>query len=119
MNAGRTVWKANGTMAPDDFKRLMVDKANTHREAMEDMSGKQAMQYVEGIVEGAVIVFGVFPDAESPDGVGMHIIKGLRELQSAMASGRAKAFAIDAVPCMQLEQARAAEQVLGDGKKAH
>jgi hypothetical protein len=109
-------------MTPEDFKRLMVDKANKHREAMEmeDMSGRQAMQYVEGIVDGAMIVFGVFPDAESPDGVGMHIIKGSRELQSVMASGRAKVVAIDAVPCIQLEQSIAAEQVLGDGKyKAH
>jgi hypothetical protein len=107
-------------MTQEDIKRVMVDKANRHREAMQHMCGGQALQYVEGIIEGAAIVLGVFPDAESSDGVGMHIIKGLREVQSVMASGRAESFAMDAVPCIDLEQAIAARQVLGDGKyKAH
>jgi hypothetical protein len=109
-------------MTSEDFKRVMVDKANKHLEAMQmrDMSEKQAMQYVKGIVEGAAIVLGVFPDAESSDGVGMHIIKGSREVQSVMASGRAENFAVDAVPCIDLGQALFAEQILGDGKyKAH
>ncbi|MEY9413745.1 hypothetical protein ABIF69_000187 [Bradyrhizobium japonicum] len=28
------------------------------------------------VIDAAAIVFGTFPDAESPDGVGMCIIKG-------------------------------------------
>jgi hypothetical protein len=83
---------------------------------MEGMTGGEALNYVKCIIDAATIVYGVYPDVASPNGVGLHIIKSLRELQVVIASGKADLFKIDAISCIELEQAVAAAKVLGDGQ---
>jgi hypothetical protein len=61
---------------------------------------------VKTVIDAATIVFGTYPDAGSPDGMGMYIIKGKREL----ASGRSDQFPTTAIPCLELELAIAAEK---------
>jgi hypothetical protein len=104
----------------DDLRRRMTDAANEHHETLKGMIGKEKGQYVRGVIDAATVVFGVYQDAEQPNGVGMHIIKGKRELQVAIASGGETMVTMDAVPCECLEQAIAAEQTWGDALlKAH
>jgi hypothetical protein len=72
------------------------------------------------------IVFGVFPDPESPDGHDLLLIKGRRRLEAIRASGGSapagasrfpvnQVCSLDAIYCFCAEQAEAARQVLGDG----
>jgi len=100
----------------EDFLRQLTDKANAHQEAMQDMTGGEAAEYVKGIIDNSTLVFGVFPDAKAPNGVSFHVIKGIREVQVVDASGKADQFSTDAVPCIELEQAIAAEEMWGDGQ---
>ena len=97
-----------------DFRRLITDVANRHQQAMQGMSGREAGDYVKRTIDAATIVFGVYPDAGSPNGVGMHIIKGSRELQVVIASGQSDQFLTDAIPC--IEHAHAVAEVWGDGQ---
>jgi hypothetical protein len=97
------------------LKAQMLERANAHTSAMQGMKEKSAFAYVRSVIDANQIVFGVYQDASEPDGVGMHVIKGIREIQAVMASGRPEGYQTDAVPCTSLEQAIAAEQKLGDG----
>jgi hypothetical protein len=90
--------------------------ANWHRRAMQGMSERDAGDYVKRTIDAATIVFGVYADAGSPNGVGLHIIKGKRELQVVIASSRPDQFLIDAIPCIKRAQAMAAAEVWGDGQ---
>ena len=93
----------------------LIEVANKNLEAMDGMDEQQAFEYVKGLIDKATIVVGVYPDDAEPHGVGMHVIKGLREIQVVVASGEDAPFIINAVPCSALEQAMAAELKLGDG----
>ncbi|WP_029585867.1 hypothetical protein [Bradyrhizobium sp. URHD0069] len=104
------------TNADEEFLRQMTDISNRHQQAMQGMSEREAGTYVKRTIDAATIVVGIFADAGSPNGVGMHVIKGSRELQVVIASGQPDQFLIDAIPCMELEQAIAAERVWGDGQ---
>lgn len=75
-------------------------KAEGHRRVMEQeqMSEAEVLQYVNEIVEGADLVFGVWPDPNHPDGFGGAMIKGTRFL----ADGDGTVPRIDAVPSMFL-----------------
>jgi len=91
----------------------MIRAADLHYEVMEGMSDDEVGAYVKSVIDAATIVFGTYPDAGSPDGVGLHIIKGKREL----ASGRSDQFPTTAIPCLELELAVAAEKMFGDGAR--
>jgi hypothetical protein len=99
----------------DQLHRQMTDIANGHQIAMRGMSGQAALAYVKDIIDNATIVIGIYQDVTSPNGVGMHVIKGAPELQAVVASGKTDQFAAASIPCIDLEQAIAAEQKLGDG----
>jgi hypothetical protein len=104
------------TNTDEELLRQMTDVANRHQEAMRGMSEREAGTYVKRTIGAATIVVGIFADAGSPNGVGMHVIKGSRELQVVIASGQPDQFLIDAIPCVELEQAIAAAEVWGDGQ---
>jgi hypothetical protein len=72
----------------------MLSLADRHYEAMEGMSDGEVVAYAKTVIDAATIVFGTYPDAGSPDGVGMYIIKGKREL----ASGRSDQCPTTAIP---------------------
>ena len=67
-------------------------------------------QRVRRVIDAATVVFGVYPDTSESTGFGLHIIKGTRELQVAIAANESLQAVANAVPCTCLEQAMAAEQ---------
>jgi hypothetical protein len=97
-----------------DFTRMMIALANQRQLAMCGMSRRAAFRYVESIVADAEVVIGVWQDPREPNGVGLHVIKGLRHLMTAAASGEPARVSVEAVPCIDREQAVAAEQRFGD-----
>ena len=118
----RIAFRAQEEPIDDDMRRRMTDVANEHTKEMRGMTEKEALQFVNRVIDDAEIVWGVYQDATQPNGVGLHIIKGRRALSTIIESGQfvGKGFAFEmrmsAVPCNGLEQAVATEQVLGDGK---
>jgi hypothetical protein len=97
-----------------DFTRMMIELTNQRRLAMRGMSNHAAFRYIETIVADAEVVIGIWQDRSEPDGVGLHVIKGLQHLLTATASGEPARVRVDAVPCIDREQALAAEQQFGD-----
>jgi hypothetical protein len=110
-------------MTPEEFEAFeqtfedaMADIANKHIAEMQGMTEREAASYVKNIIDTATIAVGVYPDADEFNGIGLHIIKGNREMQVLVASEEAGKFLIDAIPCTELEQAVAAAEAFGDGK---
>ena len=93
-----------------DFTRMMIALANQRQLAMRGMSKRAAFRYVETIVADAEVVIGVWQDPSEPNGVGLHVIKGLWHLITATASSEPPRVRVDAVPYIDREQAVAAEQ---------
>jgi hypothetical protein len=82
---------------------------------------------VQRIIANADVVFAVWSDPAEPLGIGMRVIKGRRQLGPTVAAGDEQSTATtrrggkatesltwNAVPCMSLEQAIAAQWILGD-----
>lgn len=69
---------------------------------------------VEKLVEDHDVVFAVFQEATSRDGVGTTIVKGRRLLMEIVAGGDPKELSWTAIPCTCLEQAIALKQVCGE-----
>jgi hypothetical protein len=107
----------NTPTGPADFVHYLTERANHHHAAMAGMNGTAAFAYVENVVASNDVVFGVYQDAGAPFGVGLYPIKGRRHLEAVKASGSNAELRTDAVPCIEEEQAIAAEQRFGD--KAH
>lgn len=97
-----------------DFTRMMIELANRRRLAMRGMSKRAAFRYLETIVADAEVVIGIWQDASEPHSVGLHVIKGLWHLMTNTASGEPARVRVDAVPCIDREQAVAAGQRFGD-----
>jgi hypothetical protein len=98
--------------------RELSDIANQHLAAMEGMTDREAYDYVKRLADASVIVLGVYPDASSSEGVDIYPIKGLRELETAAASLFSSRIRFEAIPCVDLEQAVAGEEMFGDGYDA-
>jgi hypothetical protein len=75
---------------------------------------RAAFQYLENIIASAEVAIGVWPDASEPDGVGLHVIKGLVRVMTAMETGGPARVLVDAVPYGGREQAVAAGRRFGD-----
>jgi hypothetical protein len=97
-----------------DFTRMMIELANRRRLAMRGMSKRAAFRYLETIVADAEVGIGIWQDASEPNSVGLHVIKGLWHLMTNTASGEPARVRVDAVPCIDREQAVAAGQRFGD-----
>lgn len=65
------------------------------------------------------LVFGVFQDADEPDGVGMLLVKGHALLREIVASGKAWPVDMTGVPCACAEQAEALRLVAGESDRLH
>jgi hypothetical protein len=96
------------------FKATMVDIANANAEAMRAMTNEAAFDHVQGIVESAEVVFGVYQDENEPDGIGVCMIKGSWQMRAATVEKQVGKLKIDALPCASREQAIAAKQMFGD-----
>ena len=97
-----------------DFTRMMIALANQRQLAMRGMTKRAAFRYIETLVADAEVVIGLWQDPSEPNSVGLHVIKGLRHLMTAAASGEPPRVRVDAVPCIDRDQAVAAEQRFGD-----
>jgi hypothetical protein len=98
-----------------EFMLMLADISHANLENMEGLSEEEAFIYVKNAIDSNVIAFGVFPDTSSPDGLGMKVIKGLRDFQVIISSGKSEVMSITAIPCECLEQAEFAAKLLGDG----
>ena len=74
-----------------DFTRMMIALANQRQLAMCGMSRRAAFRYVETIVADAEVVIGVWQDPREPNGVGLHVIKGLSASHNCHRQRRASA----------------------------
>jgi len=99
----------------ETMKKQMTDKAHAHHEAMQGMSEKAAFRYIKNIITNADVMVGIRQDFAEPNGVGLHVIKGQRALAGIVASGEAERLRWEAVPCTEVEQAIATQNILGDG----
>jgi hypothetical protein len=88
----------------DEFRVEIVGMAYRNQALMGGTPGQ-----VKQIIDGAELVFGVYPDNDSSDGVGMLVLKGDRHLKECFASGASVSVRVSAVPCVKVEQAVAAE----------
>ncbi len=102
----------------DSFSAL-VEKAEATRQELQTVSPQEALKKITAIVESNDIVFGIWPDADAPEGVGKYIIKGVGILQSIIDRGESEFRTVAAIPCINYEQAVAASQVMGDARAAH
>jgi hypothetical protein len=98
------------------LKARMVECANAHTEAMQGMNTTEALDYVRAVIDSNEVVFGVYPNASEPDGVGMRPIKGIADIWDVADSHSPERFLMNAVPCIEEAQAIAAARVLGDDK---
>ncbi len=105
-------------MNPDPLSnRALAHKAAAHRAAMRGLSGQDLHRYVQDVLDGSDVVFGVFPSSDSPDGIGMGFIKGRSKVEAIAGSSNVfGAFRVDALPFAVPEEVAAAEKVFGDGR---
>ena len=68
---------------------------------------------VRAIVNAAPLVFGVFQDADEPDGFGLLLVKGHALCREIVASGKSWPVDMNVVPCTCVEQAEALRGVAG------
>lgn len=69
---------------------------------------------VKAILAAADLVFGLWQDAAEPGGVGTLLIKGDRALRTIVASNKASAMSMAAIPCTCFEQAVALKRTFGE-----
>ena len=96
-------------------ERVMTSKlVSMANENVELMDGTTAP--VKKLIEDHELVYGIWQDDTMPDGIGVHVIKGKRQIMEAMTSGDGAAVAtsVTAIGCDCLEQAVAAQQAFGD-----
>ena len=96
------------------FKTSLKEQYLARMEEMAGMSGRECMGIIKNIIAANDIVIGVWPDSAEPSGIGFHCIKGVNSLREIVASDKAETLALAVVPCIELEQAIAAQQVFGD-----
>jgi hypothetical protein len=82
------------------------------REALVPMSGPERAELVTRIIAGSDMVFGVWPDAGSDDGVGIAIIKGTDLMPPLVGFETENEVALAALPCVSQEVAIAAREAL-------
>jgi hypothetical protein len=107
--------RANAAMTAD-FIESATKIANAHQGAMRGMNGSAALEYVRKVIADNDIVTGIWQEPTAPHGVGIRTIKGQRWLQAIVASGASEKLRVSAIPCVDEEQAVAAERMFGDSK---
>jgi hypothetical protein len=99
-------------IAIGEFRRRLIELAAENADYMHPLDEQESFQFVEQVIAKYKIVFGVWQDRSSGDGVGIHIIKGRKDLEPVL---QAKTFVdISAIPCFCQEQATAAEKFFGN-----
>src|SRR5690348_681833 len=97
-------------MSHEELVRQLVDMANRNAARMDEDDPKASFRIASAIISESDVAFGVWQDANEPNGVGLLCIKGHQWLAEIMHSGRSSDLRLGAVPCVSREQAIAAEQ---------
>jgi hypothetical protein len=94
-----------------EMMKDIAARAENHRLTMvrEGMSGTRALEHVKWIVDSADIVFGIWADPDHPEGFDALVIKGAHLLAELAIGNKEAAYAIDAIPCVCVDQALAAK----------
>jgi hypothetical protein len=101
-------------VAMTEFRKKLAEDAADVRERMRGLDAASAFKFVKKIFDEAEVVFGVWDDSTQPEGIGFRAIKGQNEFREVVATNRAQQMHIRVVPCIEEEQAIAAERVFGD-----
>ena len=89
-------------------KRALVDMANENAALMDG-----TLAPVLRLVAEHDLVFAVWPDRHTPDGVGTMIVKGANRLRAIVADYQTQPVTVTAVKCVNAEQAEALRRHLG------
>ena len=101
----------------ENFACEMAALANKQMEEMRGMTEEQTALHVKRTIDAAQIGWGVYQDDSERGGIGLHVIKGIRTMQAVVAWGEEAAFVTDAIPCIGLDQAIAAAETWGGGRR--
>jgi hypothetical protein len=89
-------------------RRSLVELANANNERMTGSARE-----VDAILQSADIVYAVWHDPSEPNGVGTLLIKGVNVLRDIIASGEERQVEVNAIKCMDINQALALKEVRG------
>jgi hypothetical protein len=73
-----------------EHRRRMSDFARQHQEAMQNTTDEEAADYVQRVVDSSILVFGVYQDAGSLGGIGVHFIKGRHDWAAIIEEGNGR-----------------------------
>jgi hypothetical protein len=92
-----------------EFKREIVEIANENIALMDGTT-----KPVQELFRNAEIVWGIWQDANEPDGIGTLVMKGAKLLREIGSNGKDMPNVVfTAIPCVCLEQAIAARNKFG------
>jgi hypothetical protein len=91
-----------------EFVLRLVNMANANEKVMDG-----SMEPVKRIAAEADVLFAVWQDPEEEYGVGYLIVKGEKLLKSIVTSGDDKHARINAIKCIEKEQAVALKRLIG------
>ena len=97
-----------------NFRKKLAKDAVAARKRMRGLDKKAAFTFVKGIIDDAEVAFGVWHDPKQSEGIGVRTIKGLNRLRDLIADNESRELRIGVVPCIEEEQAIAAESIFGD-----
>jgi hypothetical protein len=98
-----------------ELLKQIVDIANAN-----DVQMDGTMAPVKRIISENEVVFAVWQDETQPHGVGVHPVKGGQKLREILADGPSGAtHRVSAIKCVDLNQALALEQSLGEQDSRH
>jgi hypothetical protein len=104
-----------------NFVRETVDHANATLTKIEEMRGPGITDsdIMRKLIKDAALVIGVYPDRTQTCGVGLHIIKGHRQLKTVAAERKGKSTRLECLPCRSLEEAMTMQMVFGEPDPLH
>jgi len=97
-----------------DFLKALADMAEELRQAIVPMSEAERTPLLARLIDESEMIFGVWPEAGSPDGVGVVIIRGEEILPPLVGFETERDTAIAAIPCAGRDQALAARAAWGN-----
>jgi hypothetical protein len=100
-------------MTPEEIE-VIVAKANDNHSRIEE--AKVPLDVVKEIVAENDIVWGVWHDPRQPGNAGLSVIKGHEKLSLIADGTRPESIKLDAIPCLEAEQAESLRLMLGDGR---
>ena len=101
-------------MYEEQHLQALVEMANANQDLI--LRSENHTDALREIIGASDIVWGIWQDERSPNGVDSMVIKGLGRLMLIQQSARAVTVKMTAVPCREPAEAEAMRQILGDGR---